>query len=243
MTERAMEAGFAPDWSVVGSAAARDALAAIVEAVGMERRWDGYDADQDTVRRATLDLYGCEGRAPARAELADATGLDAAAVSTALARLKARDMVVLDPETAEITGAYPFTERDTGHRVHLGSRVLNAMCAVDALGAGAMYGRDVAIDSACRHCGAPIRLTTRDNGAALEDISPPETVVWAGIRYEGQAAGSLCTVIAFFCADAHLDAWRAENSEANGFRLSPDEAMQVGKAIFAPLLAPATGSD
>ena len=67
--------------------------------------------------------------------------------------------------------------------------------------------------------------------------------MWAGIRYEGQAAGSRGTVIAFFCADAHLDAWRAENSEANGFRLAPDEAMQVGKAIFAPLLAPATGSD
>ena len=60
-----------------------------------------------------------------------------------------------------IVGAYPFSNQETGHRVTLDGRVLNAMCAVDALGIGAMTGRDIAIASGCRHCRAPIRITTR----------------------------------------------------------------------------------
>lgn len=225
-----------PDWSMVTTDIGHEALAAIMDAIGAETRWADYDGDEDLAGRAVLGLYGRDGRAPSKAALAADTGMDAASVSEALARLRARDIVVLDADTGEITGAYPFTERDTGHRVRLGAHVLNAMCAIDALGAGAMYGRDVAIDSTCRHCGAPVRLTTRDNGAALDDISPPQTVLWSGIRYEGQAATSLCTVIAFFCRDAHLAAWRDDNPESTGFKLSPAQAMQVGKAIFAPLL-------
>lgn len=224
-----------PDWSMVTTDVARDALVAIIDAIGAERRWADYDEGEDLARRAVLVLYGREGRAPSKAALAADTGMDAAGVSEALARLRARDIVVLDAETGEITGAYPFIERDTGHRVRLGAHVLNAMCAIDALGAGAMYGRDVAIDSRCRHCAAPVRLTTRDNGAALDEISPLQTVVWAGICYEGQAATSLCTVIAFFCRGEHLAAWRDENADSTGFELSPAQAMQVGKAIFAPL--------
>ena len=228
-----------PDWSMVTTDVSHDTLAAIMDAIGFEGRWADYDAGEDVARRAVLNLYGREGRAPTKAALAADTGMDAAAVSDALARLRARDILVLDADTGEITGAYPFTDRDTGHRVRLGGRVLNAMCAVDALGAGAMYGRDVTIDSTCRHCAASVHLTTRDNGAALDDISPSRTVVWAGISYQGQAATSLCTVIAFFCRGEHLAAWRNENAGSTGFELSPEEAMEVGKAIFAPLLAPA----
>ncbi len=228
-----------PDWSMVTADAAQEALPPIMNEIGAETRRADYDGGEDLARRAFLDLYGREGQAPTRAALAADTGMDAASVSMALARLRSRDIVVLDADTGEITGAYPFTDNDTGHRVRLGAHVLNAMCAIDALGAGAMYGRDVAIDSTCRRCAAPVRLTTRDNGAALDDISPSPTVVWSGICYEGQAATSLCTVIAFFCSAEHLAAWRDETADSTGFELSPEEAMEVGKAIFAPLLAPA----
>ena len=47
--------------------------------------------------------------------------------------------------------------------------------------------------------------------------------------------------MAFFCTDEHLQSWRdAQDRETKGFRLSMDEGLQVGKAIFMPLLA--TGS-
>ena len=125
--------------------------------------------------------------------------------------------------------------------MQLGEAVLNAMCAIDALGAGAMLGRDAAITSACRSCGAALRVQTRDRGRSLADHAPSSAVVWVGIQYANRcAADSLCRVMAFFCSDAHLDSWRAEqDAEPNGFRLAMDEGLQMGKAIFMPLLVAA----
>ena len=63
--------------------------------------------------------------------------------------------------------------------------------------------------------------------------------MWSGMRTDaGCAADTLCTVIAFFCSAAHLEAWRSANHpHATGYCLSADEALQVGRAIFGPTLA------
>lgn len=225
-----------PDWSLVVDDAARRALAAICDAVGMARKWSGATDVEDRVWRAVLELYPRLGRAPSAAQLAAATGLPPGAVATALGGLRARDLVVLDGGGA-IVGAYPFTERPTGHRVRLRGRVLTAMCAIDALGIGAMYGTDASIESSCRQCGAAFRATTRGDGTRLGRVSPRTAVVWSGIQYaDGCSATSLCTVLAFFCSDEHLAAWRGTaDGGGTGFRLSIAEALQVGKAIFAPM--------
>ena len=80
----------------------------------------------------------------------------------------------------------------------------------------------------------------RAQGQALERVAPAEAAAFAGIGYRGGcAATSLCTAIAFFCGDAHLAAWRSSQSvEGPAFRLSIDEALQVGRAIFGPFLGP-----
>src|SRR5258708_8476138 len=105
------------------------------------------------------------------------------------------------------------SDRDTGHRVALHGRDLNAMCAVDALGIGAMIDRDVAITSRCRHFGAPIRITSRDRGRALAHVEPQTAVMCQSVRYEGAcAANSLCATTSFFCSDDHLSAWRREQA-------------------------------
>jgi len=84
------------------------------------------------------------------------------------------------------------------------------MCAVDALGIGAMTDHDIAIASRCRHCGAPIGITAQDRGRALAQIEPRTAVMWQSVRYEGGcAANSLCATTAFFCSDDHLSAWCA----------------------------------
>ncbi|MFQ5774384.1 MAG: alkylmercury lyase family protein [Kiloniellaceae bacterium] len=229
-----------PDWSVVTSETVREALEATFETCDWESRWAGLDDAQDRTRRAVLDAYALSGHAPSITELAAATGMVPENMRAVLGKLKARDMIVLEADDATITGSYPFTERDTGHRIHLGDRVLNAMCAIDALGAGAMYGRDVRIESACRFCGDAIRIETRDNGCVLKAFTPESAVVWSGVAYaDGCAATSLCTVMAFFCSDDHLHSWRtAEHSGGMGFRLSIEEGLQAGKAIFMPLLMP-----
>lgn len=225
-----------PDWSVIQSRQAKDALVAILDALGADTCWQDYSADEDLVRSSIISHFAKGGISPTLRELRSATGLADDALRSVLRQLCDRDLVVMDH--GRIVGAYPLTEHVTEHEVRTNGTAVHAMCAVDALGAGAMFGEDIEVSSSCRHCRAPITITTRGAGTALETFMPPNTVVWSSSRDSGGcAADTLCTVIAFFCCDEHLDAWHRENhSHAEGHRLSLDEALQVGRAIFAPTL-------
>lgn len=232
-----------PDWSVIESPLSARALQGILYVAGERANIGGLATWEDGVWRATLELYVRLGRAPAAAQIARATGLPADAVGNALRALHARDLVVLDAEGA-IAGAYPFTERQTGHVVHMDGKKLTAMCAIDALAAGAMYRRDTRIWSSCRHCGAAIELATRRAGEEIAKVIPATAIVWSGLQYaNGCAATSLCAVLAFFCSDDHLATWRTgDGGHVDGIRLSIDEATQVGKALFIPRLRIADAS-
>jgi mercuric reductase len=226
-----------PDWYVIGSPQAKDALVAILAAFRADACWRDYSADDDRARSIIIRHYARTGHSPSLSDLTSTTGMADEALKSVLLRLRQRDLVVMDDE--RIVGAYPLTDRITDHEVRIAGKTVHAMCAVDALGIGDMFGEDVEISSSCRHCRAPITVTTRGGGTALETFAPPGTIVWSGIRNsEGCAADTLCTVIAFFCSDDHLEAWRRENyPHIEGYRLSLDEALQVGRAIFAPTLA------
>lgn len=226
-----------PDWSVVTSPVVKDALLAMVGSGHVLNRWSGYSPSADRVRTVLLRLYSEHGRAPTLGVLAGQTGLSEAEARPLLEDLRRRDLAVLDGD--RIIGAYPFTDSDTGHQVRLDARTVNAMCAVDALGIGAMLDRDAAISSRCRRCAAPIRIMTRERGRALADVAPHTAVVWLSVRYEGGcAANSLCATTNFFCSDEHLSAWRRERrADEPGFRLSIEEALEAGRAIFGPGLA------
>lgn len=230
-----------PDWSQITSpeTEAEAALGAILEIFHFADCFADYSAGEDLVRRTLIRLYGELGRAPNALEIVLAAGFEQRQIEFALAALRRRDLVVLDEQSGAVKGAYPFTERETGHRVKLGGVTLNAMCAVDALGAGAMFADDCEIESSCRECGAAIRVTTAGQGGRLGSVQPQSAMVWNGIHYEGQAFDSLCTVIAFFCSPAHLEQWLSAREGSKGYRLTMDEAMQVGKAIFRPVLAEA----
>jgi hypothetical protein len=152
-----------------------------------------------------------------------------------LVRLRELDLILLDSSRWAILGAYPFTEADTGHSVTFdeSGKTLATMCAIDALGAGAMCRQDVTIRSACRSCGSPVITRTGDQGMVLKEVTPAESVVWVGLKQSrGCAADSLCTALLFFCSDEHLKRWRAAGGAGDGHRLSAEEAFQVGKALF-----------
>ncbi len=227
-----------PDWSVVTSDAVVQTLAAYFDASDRVRRWSAITEVEDRLWRVILEHYGATGRPPSASEMSSATSLAPRALGGLLAGLEARDMVLLDDDGG-VAGAYPFTEDDTAHRVTLDGRTINTMCAIDALGVGAMYDRDVVIASRCLECGGPIDVETHDRGRALKRYTPARTVVWLGTGYAGGcAAKSACKSMAFFCSDDHLASWR-EDGSAEGFRLSIDEGLQAGRASFQPLLAPA----
>lgn len=226
-----------PDWSVVTSPAAGETLTAILSAFDLARRWGNYSEEEDRVRQAVIEGLAKLDHGPDAAWIAARTRIEEGRVAVLLDRLTLRDLVVRDSDSHAIVGAYPLTTRPTEHRVLFGGRVLQAMCAVDALGTGAMFGTDAVIESRCRACGGPVRIVTKNKGVALDDVAPGSTLVWSGNSYDGACvATSLCTVIAFFCCEAHLEAWRqARHPGSDGYRLALDEAMQVGRALFAPV--------
>lgn len=221
------------DSPVVTSPRVREALRAIVNATGLASSCE-WTSEENRIRVALLHLYGEYGRAPEFTELAARVGLSDSAVRALLAALQARDAVVLNPVSGEIVGAYPFTDRTTEHEVTLGAVTLHAMCAIDALGIGSMYDQDIEIRPLCRHCAARIEITTKDRGRAIALCTPITAVVWSSARYEHAcAATSLCMEIAFFCSDTDLQQWRSNRcQDSDGFRLSMDEALEAGRAIF-----------
>lgn len=230
---------FRPDWSVVATTRAREALAGRMAArAGLLERWAvRLEASEDLVWRTVLRLYAERGEPPKPAEIGAETGIDADAVASLLRALRSRDLIELDPQSGCILLAYPFTQAVTGHRVELKGRRLHALCAIDALGVAAMYGTDINISSPCRHCGASIHVKTTEEGRSLQSVVPGEAVVWFDFAYDGSAATSCCPAIAFFCSPEHLRQWHhKQKAQRAGIELTVGEALEVGRAIFGPVL-------
>lgn len=231
-----------PDWSAIRSPKAEATLKDIFAILEVERWWEDYGDTEDRLRRLLLQDYVRHGRAPTLPALAAMAGMSEKQAREVLAHLRERDLVVFDAAQNRISGAYPFTDRDTEHHVLFDGLSVNAMCAIDALGVGAMYERDIGVHSRCRACDRPISVQTRARGIALASYAPETAIVWSGLRYDDNcAASSLCTVIAFFCSDRHLEEWRiASHPDIRGHRLSIEEAHEVGMAVFGPMLAAAS---
>jgi len=222
-----------PDWTVVTAEAARRAIADILLAGHYDSRFGGIDPCTARILAHILRLYAGLGRAPTLADIAANTTLSRQDVKHHLAQLRARDLILLDSTGDAILGAYPFTEAVTGHSVTCArtGRMISTMCAIDALGAGAMCRDDVAIRSTCRACGGSVEAFTERGGMTLGQVAPADAVVWVGLRPScGCAADTLCTELLFFCNDEHLARWRKDHGD--GHRLTPAEAFQVGKALF-----------
>jgi hypothetical protein len=100
-----------------------------------------------------------------------------------------------------------------------------------------MYRTDASIDSTCAFCAGRMYVATALHGRALRTMSPPEAVVWYDFSFAGCAAASCCPSIVFFCSDDHLEAWlNSRSPRPDGVRLSMAEALEVGGAIFGPVL-------
>lgn len=229
-----------PDWSIVTTPAARAALGGRTAArAGLLDMWShALEAAEDQVWRTTLRLYGDSGRPPRIDEIAERGNLSEDRVRALLRKLQLRDLVGLEPGTDAIRYAYPFTQAETGHLVWLKGKVLYALCAIDALGVGAMYCTDATVQSTCRMCREMIRVETGDGGRSLLSVSPSDAIVWYDFAYGGDAAASsCCPAIAFFCSSKHLLGWLDEQiPRRQGVSLAMDEALEVGRAIFGPIL-------
>jgi hypothetical protein len=229
-----------PDWSVVTTSAARRALQGRVSGrTGLLEHWSKpLDADADRVWQTLLRMFVRDGRPPRVVEIAAESKLPWESVKAILHELERRDLIGLKPGTDVIRFAYPWTTAPSGHRVALGAHALWALCAIDALGAVRMYRTDASIDSGCTFCASKIYVASALHGRALRTMSPPEAVVWYDLSFAGCAAASCCPSIVFFCSDDHLEAWlNSRSPRPEGVRLSMVEALEVGGAIFGPVLS------
>ena len=228
---------FRPDWSAAKSPAARRALGERANArEGLLDRWaHALDPETDRVWRVLLQLYGSAGLPPSPAEIGAQAEVPERVVRDALLVLQRHDLLKLRND-GSILYAYPFTQEYSGHTIVLGNHELQSLCAVDALGTGVMFGADVKVHSSCPVCGGPVNVSTSDRGTSIGEVSPTDAVVWYECSYGESAASSCCPSIAFFCSRDHLQVWLAQNPDANGMHLAVDEALEVGRAIFGPVL-------
>ncbi|MBT3396581.1 MAG: hypothetical protein HOB82_06425 [Alphaproteobacteria bacterium] len=224
-----------PDRSAITTAETGAALDAIMTAFGAETAMGPtFTTQLDKTRQAVLAHFGKTGQPPSADQVAKDLGLAPEKAAETLAELSHRDLVRVDDGT--ITGAYPFTTHQTAHTVHLGGHDLHAMCAVDALGTGAMFDTDVVIDTQCKHCEAPIHIATTDNGTRLDSVAPGGALVWSGMApANGNSEENLCTTITFFDRQECLDNWRGENHpDVKGHNFTMAEGLEVGRALFGP---------
>ena len=197
---------------------------------------------QDLAWRKIVKFFGTNGRAPSVPEIVESIGVSGEQAHAILADLQAHDLLGLDGSATTISYAYPFAGLATEHRVELHGRHLYAVCAIDALGVAGMFRTNATIASSCRSYGSRIEIRTAQDGRSLGQCDPAETVVWYDLAYNQTAAASCCPAIAFFCSDAHLGQWLcAQSPERIGQRLTVDEGLEVGRALFEPVLATATG--
>lgn len=235
-----------PDWSVVTSDRVRASLNDTLGKLRMTTKWVGVGigTEEETLRQIILRLYANVGRAPSYQAHAHITGFSPAVIFSLLRSLEKRVLIVLGETDGAIKGAYPFTDVKSGHRVYVNNVVLNAMCAVDALGVGAMLGANTVIESNCRQCGRELSIQTKDRGRAIHTALPDGVIVWSGFQdIDGCAADTQCTVMAFFCSEGHLAQWRRANAAgAQGHRLSAADGLEAGAAIFIPFLADGTAA-
>jgi hypothetical protein len=114
------------------------------------------------LRRLTYGLFVQLGRAPTAAETATAGGLGRSDVIGGWMRLHAEHAIVLDPGTAEIRMANPFSAVATPYQVLADGRHWYANCAWDAFGICAALHVDGEIEAACPDCRDEIRVRVVD---------------------------------------------------------------------------------
>ena len=115
-----------------------------------------------SLRSVTYSLFVELGRAPTATEVAICSDLTQADVVSGWQRLHEEHALVLDPSTAEIRMANPFSAVPTAYRVQAAGRWWYANCAWDAFGICAALHADGRIETSCPDCGKALTVEVRD---------------------------------------------------------------------------------
>jgi len=137
-----------------------------------------------TVREAVYAAIVRTGAAPRADSLASATNLTAVSVEEAYRELAEAHVIVLEPVTARIRWAPPFSNVPTPFLVRSGASSWYAPCAWDSFGIPAAVKQDAVIDARCGWSGEPIACGVsggRSYGDGLIHLLVPAGHFWDDI--------------------------------------------------------------
>jgi mercuric reductase len=198
----------------------------------LKARQDRLPSELRELHRAVIRSLVMRGRPPARQEIGERLGPDQ--LDAALARLGADDLVVLSEDGRDIVGAYPVTIETTPHQVRVSGETIHAMCALDALSVGPMFGVPLTIESRCRMTDCVIHI--EQEGERIIAVRP--RTVRVGVRWQapsGSAAHSLCMEMVFLRDEEAAERWHGGDLE-NHSLFSIGQAVAFGARYFRPLL-------
>ena len=122
------------------------------------------------VRRHVYDVTMHSGSPPPVAEISATLNVSIEMAQAALQRLAADRALVLQPDTAEILMANPFSAVPTPFLVEVSDFSCFGNCVWDALGIPAMLKQDARIKTTCGDCGLALQLSVV-NGRVQGDRS------------------------------------------------------------------------
>jgi len=112
------------------------------------------------VRADVYEWVTSTGRVPLVADLSRELGVSADVVRTLLQQLAQAHMLVLQPGSAEILMAMPFSAVPTTFEVETARYRTFGNCVWDAFGIGSMLGQAVRIRTSCPCCGVSLVIDT-----------------------------------------------------------------------------------
>jgi len=151
--------------------------------------------------------------------------------------LRQKDMVVFT-EDGDPVGAYPFTMEEREHSIRVNGHQVYAMCALDALSVGPMFGVETQISSRCRVTGDSINV--RQSGGTIENPGEVEDVhfgiMWGAANTGSCCADSLCMEMLFLKRGGIAQQWLADDP-GNREVFTLQEAVEFGSRFFGPLVS------
>ncbi len=208
----------------------------IGESVRGRRAGAQLDPVEDEIRKFILREFARTGKAPGSGEIAERMGLASNdPVDRTIEKLASADILLR--KGGEILSAYPFSARQTRHRVVFDDgHEVYALCATDALGIHFMLSSGITVISRCPWCEGETKVKV---GNGRIESSEPEGMLEFVSEQErcGCTAETCCPYINFFCSEDHLVKWREKNPGlAKGEAYSLCEALLHGKTIFGDSL-------
>ncbi|HUK99735.1 MAG TPA: alkylmercury lyase family protein [Nitrospirota bacterium] len=191
---------------------------------------------ENETRKYILKEFAKTGKPPAEQAIVEAMKLPSLeSIRRFIERLHKAD--ILTVEGGEIISAYPFSAKQTRHKVAFpDGHEIYALCATDALGIHFMLGENIVIRSRCPECEEEMKIEAKDGKIAS---CAPEGVVEfvSSGNHCGCTAKTFCPFMNFFCSKEHLEKWREKNpASSTGEMYQLQQVLEHGKYIFGDFL-------